>query len=279
MKKIGLFVLASTMMVGAAIAQVKTPAPSPKAEVEQALGLTEIEIEYSRPSMKGRTIFGDLVPYDKLWRTGANAPTVVKFDDDVTIEGNKVEEGKYALFTIPGKDKWTVILNSNTKNNVYNYDNSTEVAKFDVTPSKMADTKETFTIGFDNLRDNECTMYLAWENTRVSMKISVNTDEAVMASIKKEMAGPSAGSYYQAARYYHENGKDKKEALNWINKANELDPGKYWMMKWKAEIQASNGLTKEAIATAKEAKALAEKAGNQEYVKINEENIAKWSKK
>ena len=279
MKKISMLAVVFAAGLFVANAQVKTPRPSPNAEVEQELGLTEVEVKYSRPSVKGRTIFGDLVPYGTMWRTGANSPTIVDFDDKVMVEGNEIEKGKYAMFTIPGKDKWTVIFNSNTKKNAWEYDESTEAARFEVTPSKLAQPVESFTIGFDNLRDASCSMYMAWENTKVSFNIEVNTDEAVMATIEKTMAGPEAYDKYLAARYYYENDKDLKKALTWVTEACDAMPDKYWMLKWKAEIQAANGLTKEAIATAEKSKTLAAEAYKQGYVKMNEENIAKWKKK
>ncbi len=279
MKELGLFILSGALFATTINAQVKTPMPSPTAEIEQKIGLSEIEIEYSRPGVKGRTIFGDLVPYGDMWRTGANGPTIVEFDDETMVEGNKVEKGKYAMFTIPGEEMWTIIFNSNTKNNVWNYDESTETARFEVKSVKTESKKETFTIEFDEITDASATLNLVWENTRVPIKLTLNTEEAVMASIDKALAGPDAGSYYQAARYYYQNDKDLKKSLEWITKACDMDPDKYWMLKWKAEIQAANDMKKEAIATATKSKELAAKAENKDYVKLNEDNIAKWSKK
>jgi len=279
MKKLGLFILSGVLFAATTNAQVKTPMPSPTAEIEQKIGLSEIEIEYSRPGVKGRTIFGDLVPFGEMWRTGANGPCVIDFDDETMVEGNKIAKGKYAMFTIPGEDMWTIVLNSNTKKNAWEYDESTEAARFEVKPVKIPSKKETFTIEFDEITDASATLNLVWENTRVPIKLTLNTDEAVMASIKDALAGPSAGSYYQAARYYYQNKKDLKMSLDWITKACNMDPDKYWMLKWKAEIQFANGLKKEAIATATKSKELAAKAENKDYVKLNEDNIAKWSKK
>lgn len=279
MKKISMLAVVFAASLFVANAQVKTPRPSPNAEVEQELGLTEIEVKYSRPSVKGRTIFGDLVPYGEMWRTGANSPTIVDFDDKVMVEGKAIEKGKYAMFTIPGKDNWTVVFNSNTKKNAWEYDESTEVARFDVKPTALSNNVESFSIGFANLRDASCSMYLAWEKTQVSFKIEVNTDEAVMTSIEKTMAGPEAYDKYLAARYYFENNKDLKKALTWVTEACDAMPDKYWMLKWKAEIQAANGMKKEAIATAEKSKALAAEAKNDSYVKMNDENIAKWKQK
>lgn len=230
MMKAKLFLLSLATVVATSVqAQVKTPRPSPNAEIEQEIGLTEIEVEYSRPSAKGREIFGGLVPYETMWRTGANAATTIKFDDDMKVEGMEIKQGKYSLFTIPGKEKWTIVFNARDDINVWDYDESGEVLRFDVEPIELKDMVETFTINFNEIRDDAVTMELIWEYTKVPIKITTNTDQAVMASIEKTMAGPEARDMYLSARYYYQNDKDVKQALEWIQKASELDPDKYWV--------------------------------------------------
>lgn len=280
MMKAKLFLLSLATVVATSVqAQVKTPRPSPNAEIEQEIGLTEIEVEYSRPSAKGREIFGGLVPYETMWRTGANAATTIKFDDDMKVEGMEIKQGKYSLFTIPGKEKWTIVFNARDDINVWDYDESGEVLRFDVEPIELKDMVETFTINFNEIRDDAVTMELIWEYTKVPIKITTNTDQAVMASIEKTMAGPEARDMYLSARYYYQNDKDVKQALEWIQKASELDPDKYWVEKWHAEILAANGKYKEAITVATKSMELAEKGGNDQYVEVNKENIEKWKKK
>jgi len=263
--------------------QVKTPVPSPKSVVTQEVGLSEVKVEYSRPGVKGRTIFGDLVPYGEKWRTGANASTKVTFGDDVRVNGNELKKGTYALFTVPGKSSWDIIFYSDLTSwgvpSSKEYDAEKEVAKFSVEPSSTKDMVETFTIDVHSLKDGEATLALMWEQTKVSMTIELETDKQVMASIDKVMAGPGYRDYLNAARYYHSSGKDMKQALEWINKADELNPGKFWVLRTKSQILGELGEYKQAISAAEESMKLAEEAGNANYVKFNKEAIADWKKK
>lgn len=277
MKRILALIICATL-IGVVNAQVKTPAPSPSQVVKQALGLSKIEVNYSRPGVKDREIFGKLVPFDKMWRTGANGVTTIKVKSKVMFEGKELKKGTYAFLTIPGKDKWTIVVNSNTKNNAWAYDDATEVFRIDVKPVTSTEKVENFTIGFDNLTDASCTMQLKWANTVVPIKVTVNTEEAVMATIDKTLAGPSAGDYYTSAKYYFQKDKDLEKALEWIEKSSTMAPDKFWVEKWYAEILAANGDKKKAIEVATKSIELAETAGNKEYVKFNKDNIAKWSK-
>ncbi len=263
-------------------AQIKTPAPSPSAEIEQVVGLTEVELEYSRPSMRGRTIYGDLVPFGKLWRTGANARTKISVSTDVTIDGKELKEGTYAIFTIPTATSWEIIFYTD-------YDGGGAPAELDETKVALRVTAkshpmngkmETFTIGFGDLADsNSAMMYIMWEQTRVGIKIGVPTDEITMKTIENTMAGPSNGDYYQAAVYYLNSGKDINQAKEWIDKAiagNDNPP--FWQLRQQSLIYAAAGDKKGAIATAQKSLAASEKAGNADYVKMNKESIAEWSK-
>lgn len=259
-------------------AQVRTPAPSPFQKVEQAVGLTNITIEYSRPSMKGRTIFGDLVPYDQIWRTGANLATKITFGEDVTVGGESLKGGAYAVLTKPGMNSWDVMFYEFDGAGFGGYVEKEPTATVTANVEKTDNTVESFTIGVDHLRNESAHLVFSWENTAVKVPVELNTDAAVMASIERTMAGPSANDYSAAANYYLSAGKDLDKALMWINKSLESNPDRYWVVRTKAEIQAKLGDYKGAIETAKQSMALATEAGNQDYVKINKENIDKWMK-
>lgn len=279
MKKLALlgFTALLSFSVGA---QLQTPQPSPSAEVEQMVGLTEVEVEYSRPSMKGRTIFGDLVPYDKLWRTGANKNTIVTFSDDVVVEGKTLEAGSYAIFTRPGEAVWEVIFYSDTENwGVPQEWDASKVAatvKTEVFPIEMP--IETFTISFDDLHNNGATLGMMWEKAYVGVKFEVPTLEKASKSIDAVMAGPSAGQYYAAASYYLDEGKDLERAKEWIGKAVAMDTeGRmFWVLRKQSLIHAKLGDTKGAIEAAKKSLASAEKAGNADYVKMNKDSLKEW---
>lgn len=260
-------------------AQIKTPSASPSATVKQSVGLTEVTIEYSRPGAKGRTIFGAdaLVPDGKLWRTGANSVTMVSFSDDVMIEGQELKAGKYGVLSIPSASSWDVNFYEHESNNWSSYTDKAPTLSVTVNPIKICNFIETFTISVDDLTDHGATINLGWANKMVPVKLGTNADKTVMASIEKVMAGPSAGDYYNAANYYFSAGKDLNQALEWINKATEGPDKKFWQIKRKSEILGALGRTKEAIETAKLSLELATKAGNDDYVKMNNDNIKKWS--
>ena len=261
-------------------AQISMPAPSPAATIEQRVGLTDITVKYSRPSVKGRNMFGETLPYGTPWRAGANNATTIKFDDDVTVEGNKVPKGEYALYTIPNENEWTVILNKNTKlgGNTQDYKEADDVARFKVKPTKTANKTETLTINFTDLTPATANLEILWENTSVKFKIVTEVDSKVMAQIQEKVVSAqnvSPDLYAAAAVYYLDNNKDPKLALDWIKKANEKDP-KFWNMHTQAKIQAKNKDYKGAVASAEKSIALAKEAKNQDYVRLNEKAIAEW---
>ncbi|KAB8155052.1 DUF2911 domain-containing protein [Kordia sp. TARA_039_SRF] len=280
MKKL---LLACFLAAGISVqAQIETPQPSPSAKIMQTVGLTEVTVEYSRPAMRGRTIFGDLVPYDQLWRTGANANTTIEFSDDVTIGESAVKAGKYAIFTKPGKDTWEVILYNDTSNwgTPRAWDESKVVATAVAPVNKMPYKTESFTIGINNLSSNKADLEFSWEKTLVVVPFAVPTDKKATASIEKVMAGPQAGDYFSAARYYFEEGKDMDKAKMWVDKAIDMtsDNPRFWYLRQQSLIYAKMGKKAEAIKIAKESLALAEKAGNKDYVKMNRDSIKEWSK-
>ena len=208
-------VLCFVALAVSAQAQIKTPAPSPSATVMQTVGLTDVTVEYSRPSAKGRTIFGTdaLVPNGQIWRTGANSVTQVTFSDDVMIEGKELKAGKYGVLTMPGASSWAVHFYTFESGSWSSYKDATPALAVTVSPKKTADHKESFTISIDDLKTDGATMNIAWAKTVVPVSISTNVDKTVMANIEKVMAGPSNNDYYNAASYYLSSGKDLDKAL------------------------------------------------------------------
>jgi len=262
-------------------AQIKTPAPSPFSKITQVVGLTDVTLEYSRPAMRGRTIFGDLVPFDKIWRTGANARTKITFSDDVTIEGDTLKKGTYAIFTKPNSESWEVYFYTDYAGGgaPQNWDDSKVALKTTAKAENMLMPIQSFTMSFDDLTENSGVLGLLWENTYVGVKFNVPTDAITTESITSVMSGPSANDYFSAASYYRKSGKDLKQALTWITKATEMNTNAFWMTREKSLIHAAMGDKKGAVEAAKISLAVAEKAGNADYVKMNKESIAEWSKK
>lgn len=284
MKKI-IFVLTSIIVTYVLNAQVKTPQSSPNSTVSQVVGLTDVTIDYSRPSAKGRTIFGDLVPFGKLWRTGANLNSTVSFSEDVVINGTTLKKGKYALFTTPKADMWEVVFYTDTDNwGTPEEWNANKVAVMtNVDPIALVNNVETLTISINNITNDSATLDLSWEKTMVSVKFIVPTQKAAMASIEKTLAGPTAGDYFSSAQYLLQSNGDMNKALEYINKATSMTkPGAeipFWYLRQKSLIQAKLDDKSGAIETAKLSLAGAEKAKNNDYVKMNNDSIKEWSKK
>ncbi|TXD47281.1 DUF2911 domain-containing protein [Polaribacter sp. IC073] len=279
MKKIilSLFVLATTLATNA---QIETPAPSPYQKTEQKVGLTDITLEYSRPSMRGREIFGSLEDFDKVWRTGANENTKLTFSTDFMVDGKKLKKGTYALYTIPGKKTWDIILYSDATNwgNPAKWDASKVAAKVNVEAQDMPMDIETFTITFDDLTNSSAVIGIMWENTYVGLKFETPTEEMVSKNIEKIMSGPSADDYYASASYYFESGNDINKAQVWIDKAVAMsaEAPKFWFLRRQALIHAKAGNTKSAITAAKASLKYAEIAKNAAYVKMNKASLKEW---
>jgi hypothetical protein len=258
-------------------AQIRMPAPSPATNVKTSIGLTQAELNYSRPSMRGRTIFGDLVPYGEVWRTGANEPSKLSFSDEVKIGGKLIPAGQYALYTIPGKEEWTIILSSNTALwGSMGYDAKDDAHRFTVKPQQIMPAVESFTIEFDNYGSNSATLKLSWENTLVSFVIETEVDSKVMAQIKELVIDPvsdNANLLFASASYYFENNKDLKQAHEWILKATSSENAAYWVIHLRAKIEAKLGMKDEAIASANRSMDLAKKNNNPDYVRLNEKLI------
>lgn len=279
MKKIMLLVaIFATSLIG--YAQIQTPAPSPFQKVEQKVGLTDVTLEYSRPNMRGRTIFGDLVPYGEVWRTGANARTKITFSNDVIVDGQELKAGTYAIFTKPGEKTWDVYFYTDYSGGgtPETWDESKVAAKVTAEVYPMPMKIETYTMSFDDLTSNSATLGMLWSDAYVGVKFDVPTDKAVSASIDKVMKGPGANDYYAAAVYYLEAGKDINQAKTWIDQAITMggDKAPFWQLRQQSLIYAKAGDKKGAIAAGKKSMAAAEAAGNADYVKMNKDSLKEW---
>ncbi|MBB2146489.1 DUF2911 domain-containing protein [Pedobacter sp. LMG 31464] len=248
---------------------VKLPQASSGQTIVQDLGLGKITLSYSRPNVKGRKIFGNLEPYDKVWRTGANTATVIKFTDAVKINGQDVPAGEYGLFTIPNKTEWTVILNKTPKQwGAYDYKEADDILRIKVKPMTIKDKVETFTMQFANVLPTSAQLDMMWENTAIAVNITTSIDEQVMASIDAAMKTDKK-PYVGAAQYYLDNGKDLATALNWMNEAEKANPKVPYIKLWKAKIQLKMGDIAGAQATAQAGVDLATANKDDEYVRLN----------
>lgn len=253
---------------------LRTPQPSPLQVIRQDFGVGNIELSYSRPGTKGRKMLGDVVPYGKVWRTGANNATTLTFSDDVTIGGKELKAGKYGLLSIPGETEWTLIITKDlnvTSPAAYKQEN--DVVRVTATASKTNTKTETFTMQFGNVTGNSVDLQLLWENTMVSLPISTNTDGKVMAQIENTIIKDNR-PYYAAASYYFDNGKDLTLARQWIDKAVEAQPKAFWMHLLKARIAAKQGDKAAAKASAEKTRELATEAKNDDYIRMANELLA-----
>lgn len=262
-------------------AQIRTPAPSPTAELKQAVGLTDVTINYSRPGVKDRVIFAEdgLVPFGKIWRTGANSATKFTFSDDVKLGGKEVKAGSYAVLTIPNAEEWTINLYKYESGNFGSYTEKDPDVSLTAKPEVLPIKLESFTIDIGYLRNNSANIALIWDNTLVPIPLEVDVDSKVMAAIESVMGGPSLNDYYEAATYYHNSGKDLKQALKWVQKATSGDNPRYWQVREEALILADLESYGEAISAAKRSLELAQKAENDDYVRMNEKSIKEWAMK
>ncbi|WP_179352447.1 DUF2911 domain-containing protein [Winogradskyella vidalii] len=278
MKKLVLFTFALTLMFSVD-AQIKTPESSPAAKIEQVVGLTDVTVEYSRPAMRGRTIFGNLVPYGKVWRTGANARTKITFSNDVTVAGSALEAGTYAIFTIPSAKSWDVIFYTDYSGGgaPAELDESKVAARVKAEVYPIETDIKSFTISIDDITSGSAVLGMMWEKTYVGVEFEVPTDETVTAAIEKVMAGPSTGDYYAAAVYNLQEGKDMKQAKEWIDKAMaNIDNPRFFQLHKQALIYAEVGDKKGAIELAKKSLADAKKSNSSAYIKLNEDVLKAW---
>ena len=265
--------------------QINTPRTSPASELSQMVGLTEIEVQYSRPSKRGRVIFGGVVPFGKIWRTGADNCTKINFSTDVIIDGKTINSGIYSIFSIPNKETWNVIFYSDT--DIWgvpkNWDESKIVFQSELDTSKIEKDNiiESFTISFNNLSNNDVDMKISWDDTSVSLNIDVPTRKIVNKSIKEVMNGsPTSSDYYSAAVYYRQENINLDIALKWINKAIEMfENPRFYQLRQQSLIMAANNQFSDAVKVAKKSLELSIEADNKDYIKMNNDSISEWTNK
>jgi len=258
---------------------LKVPAPSPLQTIDQAFALSNIKIEYSRPGVKGRVIYGDIVPFGKVWRTGANQSTKITFGEDVKVDGNALPAGTYALYTVPNKDSWDILFYKDLKlgGNVADYKKENEALLIKVIPSALAAKVETFTINVADITSSSANIELLWEQTRVAFNVVADIDSKIMKNIETSLATDNR-PYFQSANYYYDNNKDLAKALEWANKAIEINPKAYYMVHLKAKILLKQKDFKGAIAAAEQSSVLAKEAKSDDYVAMNDKLIAEAKK-
>lgn len=268
---------AATVSASTAFAQaprLEFPAPSPACTLKQHVGLTDIEIVYSRPSTKGREIFGSLVPYGKVWRTGANAATKITFSTPVKLNGKEIAAGSYALYTIPGESEWTIILNKGVGKSGTQYDESEDVARIQTRPVNISEQIETFTIEFNHITDESAVLNLVWEHTVAPIRITMDVTSKLVPQIEQAMSSSEGRKpYFQAAGFYYDHNLDLQKAKDWVNAAIK-EREAYYIVHLKAKILAKLGDKPGAIAAAERSTELAKQANDSGYVRLNDELIA-----
>lgn len=259
--------------------QIKTPAPSPSSELKQTVGLTDVTIVYSRPNVKGRAIFAEdgLVPFGKPWRLGANAATKFSFSEDVMIAGSKLKAGDYAVLATPGAAEWKFMFYPYESGNWGSYLEKEAAAVASLKPITGDKNVETMSFHISNVQAASADIVFSWEKTKVTLPLEADTDKQVMASIESVLNGPSQNDYFAAATYYHESGKDLNQALAWVEKATAGDEPRFWQVRRKALILADLGKKEAAVKAAQLSLELAEKAGNEDYVRMNKKSIEEWT--
>ena len=279
MKK--LFFLGFLMSLSLGVfAQLNIPEPSPSASFSQTLGFTKIKVEYARPGAKGREVFGKLIPFDEIWRTGASDCTTISFNDEVTISGKKIAKGKYSLFSIPNVEQWTIIINTDTTlHGASGYDEKKDVHRFTVKPEKSARFYETFTIELSDILKDNGMLYLIWENTIAKFEIQSSAKERILADIDNKinkLKTDNSKLYYQAAEYYYNQRMELDQANNWIAKAVKMEPENFYYPNLQAKILETQGKFTEAIPVAQKAVVLAKKDNMKQTVANWEKKIAVW---
>lgn len=264
-------------------AQITHPRISPLATVEQQLGLSTIKVVYSRPGVRGRKIIGDLVPYGRIWRVGANESTKFSVDTEVKILGNALAPGTYALYAFPGETKWEIVFHGNITHwgdgrKAYNPEE--DIFRVEIIPEKLSEVQENFLITFDRMDHNSLDMIWQWEYTRITIPIEVDTDAAMMREISRQLeVNRTPQTYYEAGRYLQEQGKDPEIALGYLNKAIELGGDTYYYHRVRSLVQASLNDFEAAIESAQISLKLATELDKEEFVRMNQKNIDSWKKK
>lgn len=262
--------------------QINHPRISPKAVSEQQIGLTNVRVDYSRPAVRGRKIVGELVPYGRIWRVGANESTKFTTDTDISVLGNRLAAGTYALYAFPNEDQWEFAFHANTSHwgdgrDAYNPDE--DVFRVSVIPEKITELQENLLISFDRLTHNSAEMILQWEYTRLIIPIVVDTEVIMAEEIADQLEkNPTAQTYYEAGRYMLEQSGDMDVALEYVNKAIEIGGDTYYFYRVKSEIEAESGQFKQAIESARKSLELADALGKDEFVRMNQRNIDRWKR-
>lgn len=260
-------------------AQVRLPEASPTQTITQNFGLGKIELSYSRPSVKGRRIFGDFIEYGQVWRTGANSNTIVKFSDPVTIEGKTMEAGTYSLYTIPNVDFWWLVLNRSTKNwGTDGYNDSLDVLKIRVLPGKTKTKTETLSFQFEDMEPGSCKLVMNWDRTRIEVPIQNTFKQTVSRQLDTELQGEKK-PYWVAAQFYNEYENEPAKAYPFVVKATDENPKAYWMWLYRARLEKKLGRKNEAVSSAEKASGLATAAKNGTYVKMSNELLTELGRK
>ncbi len=262
------FVAALTFLPATGFSQLSLPAASPSATIVQGVGLGEVRIDYSRPSLKGRKIFGSQIPYDAVWRTGANKVTNIVFSKDMDVNGNRVAAGKYALLTIPSTGEWTVILNKDADSwGAYTYNQANDVLRFKVKPQSLSKAEEHFTISFEDFTPTQAHVVIRWEKVQVGFLVKQDPDAEIMARISSLTSASevNAGTYIGAANYYFDTNRELNKAFDWASKALESNQA-FWVYALRAKIAAKTGKCDVAVQDAKAGLPEAKKANDMSYV-------------
>lgn len=274
---IGLLLASGVFMLNA---QINFPRISPACTIIQKIGLTEVRVDYARPSMRGRKIIGKLVPYGRIWRVGANESTKLKISDSLRVNGQFLPKGTYALYAFPTETEWIIVFHKNTSHwgdGRTNYDPAEDALRIKVKPQKLLETQESFTIEFNRFSHQSAWMEWSWENTKIAFKMEVDTHAKVMAEIAQQIENnPTAATYYQAARYLQEEDRTPQQARQWLIKAQELAGDKYYIHRVRSLVEAKLGNYEVALKHAQKSKAIAAELGKDEFVRMNDANIQKW---
>lgn len=266
--------IAATLLATPAYSQLKAPALSPTARISQDFSLSTIDITYSRPSMRGRRIFGDVVPFGRVWRTGANAPTKIKIGEELDFAGTRVKPGEYMIYTIPNKEKWTVVINTGTSTwSANGYSREDDVARISVRADYFPTEVQTFTINITDITLNTCKLEMVWEHMKIAIPITARNNETIEANIDKAVNHPAAPPYYAAANYYFETNQKIDLARNYVNKAVEADPKAFYAWYLKARIEKKLGNYDEAVMAAHKSMEMAQGNANEYEYQHNNQKI------
>lgn len=267
-KRMALIAIVGLATIAQCFGQLSLPTPSPISEFKQDFALTSLEMNYGRPGVKGRKIFGVIVPFGEIWRAGANDPTTFKISDDITVNGNKLSKGKYNILTIPGEKEWQVIFNKNPETSYLNYVKEDNVLVVKVAPTATKELVETFTISTSDIEDTGLNLNLEWENTKVTLNLVNAIDGKIRDEFNQKLAGPSPNDYYSMAKYLYYSGGDMNKALEYINIAVDKNIG-YGNLRYKGLILGRLGRNAEAIEFLTKSRDRAATYDNADYIRIN----------